>query len=630
MGRAEDLLNSLQNTDTNNEISLLIAGENTDTEPHFVISDNRIISVPSELRTIAVQYDHNIETVTFDCPRYWDGHDMSKMVVYINYERADGETGAYLAENVRVDDEDDSIMHFEWTISRNVTSASGSVTFLVCIKSVDESGKEQEHWNSERCSDISVAPGLETGEPIKEEYPDVLTQLTDKYDTLNKAAARINDATIGNDSTYSSQKIENLVETVDTKVSQTNAKVEGFETDISELNTKLDKKANQTDLTALQATVRTKANQSDLDALEAKVETKADTSTVNQQISSLQTELSNDISELNSALDQTNAQVALKTSINDSQSATGTTYSSSKIEQLVSNAQTGFASDISELETSVTELSGDLTALETQVSDIPAINDSSASATSLYSSQKIETLVEAVLPSSGEDGNVLMKKSQGEIWGKVIDDAQPSSTTTTLSASGITQALNVLEEKVDAKPNINDAASSTTSVYSSDKVDDLLNEISTGSGSVPPGGTAGQVLRKSADNSIIEWSTIIDDGNPNNTTNTWSSQKIQSQINLGDYLIYYLYTEDVKTVSGLEFTVEIDSSTITFKDGDIVIALPQYDNELSKNLLLEIGGWIFKSAEIGTKTVTLTAGKKAPSVGNWLCTRILLIRSKGA
>lgn len=85
MGRAEDLLNGLQNTDTNNEISLLIAGENTDTEPHFVINDNRVISVPSELRTIAVQYDHNIETVTFDCPRYWDGHDMSKMVVYINY-----------------------------------------------------------------------------------------------------------------------------------------------------------------------------------------------------------------------------------------------------------------------------------------------------------------------------------------------------------------------------------------------------------------------------------------------------------------------------------------------------------------------------------------------------------------
>ena len=122
------------------------------------------------------------------------------------------------------------------------------------------------------------------------------------------------------------------------------------------------------------------------------------------------------------------------------------------------------------------------------------------------------------------------------------------------------------------------------------------------------------------------------DINDSQTTanNTWSAQKIQSQINLGDYDVYYLYTKDVKTVSGLDFTIEIDSSSITFKDGDIVIALPGYDNEHNKERLLEIGGWMFKSAEIGTKTVTLTACKKAPLVGSWFGIRILLIRSKGA
>lgn len=112
--------------------------------------------------------------------------------------------------------------------------------------------------------------------------------------------------------------------------------------------------------------------------------------------------------------------------------------------------------------------------------------------------------------------------------------------------------------------------------------------------------------------------------------NTWSAQKIQNQINLGDYNVYYLYTDDVKTVSGLDFTVEINSDSVTFQDNDIVIALPVYDNEPNKARLLEIGGWIFKSAEVGTKTVTLTACKKAPSVGNWLSTRILIIRKKGA
>ena len=145
---------------------------------------------------------------------------------------------------------------------------------------------------------------------------------------------------------------------------------------------------------------------------------------------------------------------------------------------------------------------------------------------------------------------------------------------------------------------INDEAPSATTTYSGNKIDSLVNGI-------------------------------IDD-NDTTANNTWSAQKIQNQINLGDYDIYYLYTEDVKTVSGLDFTIEISSSSVTFRDGDIVIALPQYDNEVCNKILLRTGGWIFKSAEIGTKTVTLTAFKKAPSVGNWLSTRILIIRKKGA
>ena len=112
--------------------------------------------------------------------------------------------------------------------------------------------------------------------------------------------------------------------------------------------------------------------------------------------------------------------------------------------------------------------------------------------------------------------------------------------------------------------------------------------------------------------------------------NTWSAQKIQSQINLGDYLIYYLSTKSVQSVSGLDFTTEISSSSITFQDGDIVIALPTYINEQSKNEIMKTGGWLFKSAEVGTKNVTLTTFKKAPSVGVRVGPMIILIRKKGA
>ena len=143
----------------------------------FRSDENRIITVPSELKKIAVQYDHNIETVTFDCIRYWDGHDMSTMKVYINYTRSDKYTGCYLADNVRVDEADDSIMHFDWTISRNVTESAGPLTILVCIKMVDADGNEVNHWNSERNTDMTISQGMECGDIIVDKYPDVITYL---------------------------------------------------------------------------------------------------------------------------------------------------------------------------------------------------------------------------------------------------------------------------------------------------------------------------------------------------------------------------------------------------------------------------------------------------------------------
>lgn len=171
MSKAEELLNTL----TDSGISLQLADPST--EPHIVVSSDRFISVPDDLKRIAVQYDHNIETVTFDCPRYWDGYDMSEMTVYINYLRSDKETGLYRATNVTPDSNDPSIMHFDWTITRNVTEAFGQIVFLVCIKKADADGNEKNHWNSELCKSCTVSEGLEIdGEELKEIYPDIIEQ----------------------------------------------------------------------------------------------------------------------------------------------------------------------------------------------------------------------------------------------------------------------------------------------------------------------------------------------------------------------------------------------------------------------------------------------------------------------
>lgn len=170
MATAEELLNSLSEEATT---------ENSDVEPYIIIGEDRKITVPDSLKRIAVQYDHDIETVIFDCPRHWDEHDLSQMAIYINYMRSDGYLDSYPVTDVTsVDDR----MQFSWTISRNVTEVEGPLTFLVCVKNVDSEGNESNHWNSELCSEMYVSKGMETDVQPMDLYPDIITQLLLRMD----------------------------------------------------------------------------------------------------------------------------------------------------------------------------------------------------------------------------------------------------------------------------------------------------------------------------------------------------------------------------------------------------------------------------------------------------------------
>lgn len=153
------------------------AGSGAAKEGHIIIGADRFITVPDSLRKIGVQYDHNVETLTFDCPRYWDEHDMSTMNIYVDYVRADGECGKHLCENVTVDGD---IMHFDWKISGHVTAEHGNIAFLVCIKKADAEGNEQNHWNSEVNTDLIISQGMETFESISVKYPDIIGDLLNR------------------------------------------------------------------------------------------------------------------------------------------------------------------------------------------------------------------------------------------------------------------------------------------------------------------------------------------------------------------------------------------------------------------------------------------------------------------
>lgn len=178
---ADEILDNL----TEDEIAAYTA--DSATEEHIVIGADRFITVPDELKRIAVQFDHNVETVTFDCPRYWDDIDMSIMRIYINYMRPDGQKGTFVATDISVDRDDSNIMHFNWTVSKEVTMVKGQISFLVCITKIDDAGNEVNHWNSELNREMTISEGLECQEVIAEEYADVISDLLQRMDNLTGA-----------------------------------------------------------------------------------------------------------------------------------------------------------------------------------------------------------------------------------------------------------------------------------------------------------------------------------------------------------------------------------------------------------------------------------------------------------
>lgn len=152
-------------------------GVNTILMKHITINSDRSVTVPVELRKIGVQYDHNVNTIEFVGPRYSGNVDLSTMTIYINYILSDKTPGKYKAENVIIDDQDDSLIRFNWTITRNVTKVSGILSCLVCAKKTDEEGNEINHWNTDIFRLLSVSEGMENDLVIQEQYPDVITSL---------------------------------------------------------------------------------------------------------------------------------------------------------------------------------------------------------------------------------------------------------------------------------------------------------------------------------------------------------------------------------------------------------------------------------------------------------------------
>lgn len=169
MSLAENLLNSISE---NNNSNTRIAGSGSD-EPHIVVDETRTIRVPDSLKIIAVKGDKDVETVTIDCIRYWDGHDLSNFNVVLNYTLPNGDDGTYVPKSITINDDTFS---FDWVISRDFTRYSGQLSFWIVAKKLNSDDTLDKQWSSFVNRDCSIVEGGsdEIYDPTKPEDVDLV------------------------------------------------------------------------------------------------------------------------------------------------------------------------------------------------------------------------------------------------------------------------------------------------------------------------------------------------------------------------------------------------------------------------------------------------------------------------
>ena len=139
-----------------------------DSDPHFKIDPiSRKITNESSTKTTIIQHDHNSERFTFECPRYVEGHDLSKCnVVEVHYMNIEANTkivraGVYSVDDLRIKDDDDDTVVCSWLVANNATQLVGQLQFLVRFScTLETTGKVEYVWNTGIYSAINVLSGI--------------------------------------------------------------------------------------------------------------------------------------------------------------------------------------------------------------------------------------------------------------------------------------------------------------------------------------------------------------------------------------------------------------------------------------------------------------------------------------
>ena len=155
-----------------------------DTGKRFEINGiSRFINETSATKLVLVQGDHKSEVITFEMPRYIDGHDMllcNKIRVhYINIETKTNNASADIYEVTDLklceDCGEEETLLFTWTIEAPATKYFGSLSFLVKFECT-EGDNILYQWNTAKYVGVNVLAGIDNSEEFAEKYSNVLEQ----------------------------------------------------------------------------------------------------------------------------------------------------------------------------------------------------------------------------------------------------------------------------------------------------------------------------------------------------------------------------------------------------------------------------------------------------------------------
>lgn len=133
------------------------------------------------------QYDHNSEVLTFEAPRYIEGHDlMSCNVVQIHFANIYSDLatrtetvnkGVYTVKDLAVDTGNEELVVFSWAVKNDSTQLAGVLNFAISFVCVDENGDVAYRWNTAICKLLSIDENLNNSGEIAEKYPDIIADL---------------------------------------------------------------------------------------------------------------------------------------------------------------------------------------------------------------------------------------------------------------------------------------------------------------------------------------------------------------------------------------------------------------------------------------------------------------------